>query len=1636
MMSPNTKRIMLIKKQSLVDQLEPANTKKHEGEIMKPAAKDAFNFTRALLISFFILVISACGGGGGGGGGGGQQTPGPQPVDVNGGGVKGPLVNAIVSVYLLDYSQPGFKGNMVGSGTTGDDAAITGLSFVPVANTPYLIEFTSDDTGTPPTTDLTTGQAPVITTLRTVVDASQLSSLLYGTPLTTAAVDLAMLKADSNVSPYTGDNSGDVTEAEFLAALDIARAQVLSVFGFGLSTDTDIFAASPIINANTTDEASLTQVAAYRTAIEAMTAIVFEMATNAIVTTDEMFAAVINDLADDGDINASHGAPITAAEITIFQNPNPGALLIPNTSTPVNDVETILVAEQAGTGNGGVDPSPMLPVDPSPADPVSDIDGDSFPDTTDNCPMLANDQTDTSGNGIGDACDSLVAIPDVVGMTQVNAEAAITGAFLIVGNVTSDTSLTVAEGNVISQAPESGDVLQGTAVDLVISSGPPTATMPPVIGMSRTEAINELETLGFTNINVNTQPDLTPIDQVIGQSPSAGSVIPITDTINLTVSDGIVVPNVIGMSLTEATNTLESAGLSVIDFQEPNNAPIGQVFNQFPASGNNLNPNDQVQIFVSIGVLVPNVLGMTEANATSTLQGAGFNVSVNPVENNAPIGQVVSQTPFGVDAEYGSTVIIDVSAGVPVPDVVGNNSTAATSTLETAGFTVNEIPVDSNAPVGEVVSQTPNGGENASYGSEVTIFVSSGIAPTAPDVSGIWRLSFTPLVEQSCVNTGMGHAHHLQIHPELAHYISIEQLPNDSSITVHFLNGESSSGTIANDNSFDLPTASHSWTDADGLNAQSDYTLSGIVMAGATNTITGTLVNVSVTGGDNCGQTLSYTAERVYQPDGLDNYTGSYVTESLEMSDAFNSEPSRESFPYDMGINGSEITIAFMGEYGELVNITAPVNYDPAVGVATANFVENIPVDFDGDGQVNDLEVNETYMVIMFVRSDSDTSTLPTIAFMSTEERTYYQNTLNPAPGTPSIEVAKKHGFGYGKLVQATGFTVSSREPINNSPDERNAVRLGIRNPPLLNLDALATNTFEIVENASGVIRCSGDYPSRYRYREMFTGRVNLVDMTQEEFLPYAYSLMNCWVDAANVIDNGAYTMNIRNSSNVIQYSYQITAEPTSFASSIPNRRAISVNGAESSQSERGDVIWLYGYFNASFGNTLPVVVPVSTDPDIDYYRLRFTNGTAFPNTVAEFVSNTNSFVLPGDTILDSENGNYVDMRIIERYLRSGDRRAQAMSRRLRMQAGIRGLVNSEIRHPVTGQVWTAQFWLDGSNEFVGGTECVVTSPLDGTLTCDSATINFNTNTITSQVTFFGQQTTTEVTFTDSVNGTVVVYDPSGNWTGTARVVNPELITRSQIGTDGNMRTDIIYVNPLAPIAGPNGGTGILTSTLNQDLGNGAGNSFNMWNNNYSDVFNSFMETPLDGMFPQSTGSYRANSFSLVGPTVATPLAADTFTLVENGRTFRTNYGGEDPTSMDPPDRSQIFIDFGAGEVSASTFTYVAQTEITAQPVTLSWVHTPSALPADTRWQIRLREVVSSGTDHVQHSEVRTQRLADGEAGLSYDSGTGRWTWVVPPEFQIPSTGIWKFNVRVSDPANTVRGLGQGVVMVDQVANP
>jgi eukaryotic-like serine/threonine-protein kinase len=180
------------------------------------------------------------------------------------------------------------------------------------------------------------------------------------------------------------------------------------------------------------------------------------------------------------------------------------------------------------------------------------------------------------------------AVPQVDGLTLQQAEAAITKAGLTFKPVPT-ASTTVAKNTVISTNPPNGNtVAAGSQVQIFVSSGPKTAQVPDVKGMSAGAATSLLKSKGFV---VNQQPDSNstkPQGTVVRQSPGPNKTEPAGTQVTIFVSGGgVAVPGVVGDTYQEALSRLSAAGLTNVtrQFTQDPQLANGTVSSQSPNAG-------------------------------------------------------------------------------------------------------------------------------------------------------------------------------------------------------------------------------------------------------------------------------------------------------------------------------------------------------------------------------------------------------------------------------------------------------------------------------------------------------------------------------------------------------------------------------------------------------------------------------------------------------------------------------------------------------------------------------------------------------------------------------------------------------------------------------------------------------------------------------------------------------------------------------------------------------------------------------------------------------------------------------------------------------------------------------------------
>lgn len=199
--------------------------------------------------------------------------------------------------------------------------------------------------------------------------------------------------------------------------------------------------------------------------------------------------------------------------------------------------------------------------------------------------------------------------------------------------------------------------------------------------------------------------------------------------------EAVTVPNIVGLTESEAVQALDEVGLKLEkedSYITSENQPTGVVANQDPAQGATLNKGDKVTAEITAELRMPNVIGLSQSEAESTLkkqQISTIQVSNTPVTDPAKVGTVVEQTPAGGSLiSPGSSVSLQIgeeTTMVPVPNVVGLEQSEAETKLKDADLKVKvEEQTSSVVQPGLVISQNPTMGQQVESGSEVIIVVS------------------------------------------------------------------------------------------------------------------------------------------------------------------------------------------------------------------------------------------------------------------------------------------------------------------------------------------------------------------------------------------------------------------------------------------------------------------------------------------------------------------------------------------------------------------------------------------------------------------------------------------------------------------------------------------------------------------------------------------------------------------------------------------------------------------------------------------------------------------------------------------------------------------------------------------------
>ncbi|WP_103957666.1 Stk1 family PASTA domain-containing Ser/Thr kinase [Nonomuraea solani] len=173
----------------------------------------------------------------------------------------------------------------------------------------------------------------------------------------------------------------------------------------------------------------------------------------------------------------------------------------------------------------------------------------------------------------------------------------------------------------------------------------------------------------------------------------------------------VAVPNVAGMDGNAARAAIAEAGLTVGSVKRIANQDVerDKVIRTSPQVGEKVKEGAKVGIFVSAGLVMPDVTGMPKDEAAGYLGGQGFQVQVNEVDDDAEPCTVIAQTPKAkAETDKGAPAVITVARCQTdfwewfqgdnegrddqqfslVPPVIGKDIKDATTELRARGFQV------------------------------------------------------------------------------------------------------------------------------------------------------------------------------------------------------------------------------------------------------------------------------------------------------------------------------------------------------------------------------------------------------------------------------------------------------------------------------------------------------------------------------------------------------------------------------------------------------------------------------------------------------------------------------------------------------------------------------------------------------------------------------------------------------------------------------------------------------------------------------------------------------------------------------------------------------------------------------------
>ncbi|GJF02177.1 Stk1 family PASTA domain-containing Ser/Thr kinase [Pseudonocardia sp. D17] len=272
-----------------------------------------------------------------------------------------------------------------------------------------------------------------------------------------------------------------------------------------------------------------------------------------------------------------------------------------------------------------------------------------------------------------------VTVPDVVGQQQEAARTAVINAGLRAD--IEQTASTPDQVNKVVKTDPAGNtqIAENSTVKIFIGSGPAQSAVPPIVGLSVSDAQAQLQERGLTLGQQTEQETSDPsmVGKIISSNPAPGTNADAGTPVAVVVGkqpSNVSVPDVTGQDADSARSTLTKAGFQVQVQGDTSGDAVVTGMN--PSAGTKVAKGTTVTITMGSSnsgnqVQMPNLVGMDVASAQAAVQQAGLtNVRRQnvPVNDRSQDGKIQQQTvPAGqqIDKDQQVTVLVGQYSVIP-----------------------------------------------------------------------------------------------------------------------------------------------------------------------------------------------------------------------------------------------------------------------------------------------------------------------------------------------------------------------------------------------------------------------------------------------------------------------------------------------------------------------------------------------------------------------------------------------------------------------------------------------------------------------------------------------------------------------------------------------------------------------------------------------------------------------------------------------------------------------------------------------------------------------------------------------------------------------------------------------------------